>query len=110
MNNEQLNCHSGVRTLFCDSQYPDPMTFSGVKIWWFHGNCLSLQAIYFSIHLKLSKQLAAAEETKKLHAESQKKNLRYADVFTDLAKLVFGGIIIGGVFENMVETNIITKE
>ncbi|MBQ4389292.1 MAG: hypothetical protein II824_04880 [Bacteroidales bacterium] len=51
--------------------------------------------------VKLNKQLAAAEETKKLHAESQKKNLRYADVFTDLAKLVFGGIIIGGVFENM---------
>ena len=51
--------------------------------------------------VKLSKQLAAAEKNKKLHAESQKKNLRYADVFTDLAKLVFGGIIIGGVFENM---------
>jgi len=27
--------------------------------------------------------------------------LRYAEVFTDLAKLVFGGIIIGGVFEDM---------
>ena len=51
--------------------------------------------------VKLNKQLADAEHAKKLHAESQKKNLRYAEVFTDLAKLIFGGIIIGGVFENM---------
>lgn len=31
----------------------------------------------------------------------QKKDLRYADIFTNLANLVFGGIIIGGVFEKM---------
>ena len=51
--------------------------------------------------VKLSKQLAAAEIVKRNHVENQKKNLRYADILTDLAKLVFGGVIIGGVFENM---------
>lgn len=33
--------------------------------------------------------------------ENSKKSLRYAEIYTDLAKLVFGGIIIGGVFEDM---------
>lgn len=50
---------------------------------------------------QLNKQLAEAEDAAKLYRENCKKNLRYAEVFTDLAKLVFGGIIIGGVFEEM---------
>lgn len=50
---------------------------------------------------QLNKQLAEAEEAAKFYRENCKKNLRYAEVFTDLAKLVFGGIIIGGVFEEM---------
>ncbi|MBQ9650380.1 MAG: hypothetical protein IJV25_08165 [Prevotella sp.] len=50
---------------------------------------------------RLNRQLAEMDVTKKIHLENQKKNLRYADIFTNLANLVFGGIIIGGVFENM---------
>ena len=50
---------------------------------------------------RLNKQPAEMEEAKKIHSENLKKNLRYADIFTNLENLVFGGIIIGGVFENM---------
>ena len=50
---------------------------------------------------RLNKQLAEMDVAKKIHSENQKKNLCYADIFTNLANLVFGGIIIGGVFENM---------
>jgi hypothetical protein len=50
---------------------------------------------------QLNKQLVAGEKVLKLARERQKKDLRYADIFTNLANLVFGGIIIGGVFENM---------
>ena len=52
-------------------------------------------------NVQLNKQLAAAEESARIFRENSKKNLRYAEVFTDLAKLVFGGVIIGGVFEEM---------
>ena len=45
--------------------------------------------------VKLSKQLAEVSEARR------QEDLRYADIYTDLAKLVFGGIIIGGVFEEM---------
>ena len=51
--------------------------------------------------VQLNKQLAAVEESARIFRENSKKNLRYAEVFTDLAKLVFGGVIIGGVFEEM---------
>ena len=51
--------------------------------------------------VQLNSQLEAKEDIKRIHSENQKKNLRYAEIFTDLAKLVFGGIIIGGVFEEM---------
>ena len=51
--------------------------------------------------VQLNKQLVAAEESARIFRENSKKNLRYAEVFTDLAKLVFGGVIIGGVFEEM---------
>ena len=50
---------------------------------------------------KLNKHLAEMDVLKRIHSENKKKNLRYADIFTNLANLVFGGIIIGGVFENM---------
>ena len=50
---------------------------------------------------QLNKQLAETEESARIFKENCKKNLRYAEVFTDLAKLVFGGIIIGGIFEEM---------
>ena len=50
---------------------------------------------------QLNKQLADAEITARIFRENRKKNLRYAEVFTDLAKLVFGGVIIGGIFEEM---------
>ena len=52
-------------------------------------------------NVQLNKQLVKAEEVAKAYRENCKKNLRYAEVFTDLAKLVLGGIIIGGVFEDM---------
>ena len=55
--------------------------------------------------VKLSKQLAAAEETiratdKKLQIET---NLSFwkSELFTDMAKLVFAGVILGGVFEKV---------
>ena len=51
--------------------------------------------------VRLNKQLEEMDALKKIHSENQKKNLRYADIFTNRANLVFGGIIIGGVFENM---------
>ena len=41
------------------------------------------------------------EKTTKLHREWSLKNLRYAEISTNLANLVFGGIIIGGIFEEM---------
>ena len=50
---------------------------------------------------RLNKQLKEMDGARKIHSENQKRNLRYADIFTDLAKLVFGGVIIGGIFENM---------
>ena len=39
--------------------------------------------------VKLSKQLVAAEIVKRNHVENQKKNLRYADILTDLATVLF---------------------
>jgi hypothetical protein len=50
---------------------------------------------------QLNKQLSVAEESARTFRENSKKNLRYAEVFTDLAKLVFGGVIIVGIFEEM---------
>ena len=50
---------------------------------------------------KLNKQLEASA-IKKQHQEMLKaKRLRRAKLFEDLAKLVFGGVLIGGVFENV---------
>jgi len=50
---------------------------------------------------KLNKQLAEMEIAEKMTRERQNKDLRYAEVYTNLANLVFGGIIIGGVFEEI---------
>ena len=54
---------------------------------------------------QLNKQLAAVEES--AHAIDQKreieKNLSLwkSELFTDMAKLVFAGVILGGVFEKV---------
>ncbi len=50
---------------------------------------------------KLNKQLIAADEATKIYRENCKKNLRFADILTDMGKLVFGGVIIGGLFEKV---------
>lgn len=47
------------------------------------------------------KMLTFAALTLLILLENSKKSLRYAEIYTNLAKLVFGGIIIGGVFEDM---------
>ena len=62
--------------------------------------------------VKLSKQLVAAEIVKRNHVENQKKNLRYADILSDLAKLVFGGVISGGVLEYvlLLSTSMIVRD
>jgi hypothetical protein len=43
----------------------------------------------------------AAEEAAKIFRENCKKNLRIASILTDMGKLVFVGVIIGGVFEEV---------
>lgn len=50
---------------------------------------------------QLNKQLVEASEAERLMRERRQEDLRYADIYTDLAKLVFGGVIIGGIFEEM---------
>lgn len=50
---------------------------------------------------QLNKQLMAAEVAAKIFRENCKKNLRIASILTDMGKLVFGGVIIGGVFEEV---------
>ena len=50
---------------------------------------------------QLNKQLAEASEAERLMRERRQEDLRDADIYTDLAKLVFGGVIIGGIFEEM---------
>jgi hypothetical protein len=56
---------------------------------------------------KLNKQLAEIEEAGKkemLRAEKRKNINRWAsNLFTDMAKLVFAGVIVGGVFEKVEE-------
>ena len=49
---------------------------------------------------KLNKQLAEMEETARLKRETDKRNLRKAEIYTGLANMVFAGIIIGGLFES----------
>ncbi len=51
-------------------------------------------------NVQLNKQLVAAEEAAKLQRASCKRNQRKSEFYTDLAKLVFAGIIIGGLFES----------
>lgn len=55
--------------------------------------------------VQLNKQLAAAEEW--AHSFEQKKEIERnlslwkSELFTDMAKLVFAGVILGGVFEKV---------
>jgi uncharacterized membrane protein YraQ (UPF0718 family) len=54
---------------------------------------------------QLNQQLAVAEKVaqcERLRKEKQKNLNRWAgELFTDMAKLVFAGVIIGGVFEKV---------
>ena len=51
--------------------------------------------------VKLNKQLAEMAEKAKAIEKARKRNMRKADFFEDLSKLVFGGALIGGIFENV---------
>ena len=58
-------------------------------------------------NMQLNKQLVAVQESaqlKELREEKRKNlNLWVSGLFTDMAKLVFAGVIIGGVFEEVEE-------
>ena len=58
-------------------------------------------------NVQLNKQLVAVQESaqlKELREEKRKNlNLWVSGLFTDMAKLVFAGVIIGGVFEKVEE-------
>ena len=50
---------------------------------------------------QLNRQLLERETYIKLQEEKRKKSLRKADICTDLSKLVFASVILGGLFENV---------
>ena len=50
---------------------------------------------------QLNRQLSERETYAKLQTEKRKKSLRKADICTDLSKLVFASVILGGLFEHM---------
>ena len=50
---------------------------------------------------QLNRQLLERETYAKLQKEKRKKSLRKADICTDLSKLVFASVILGGLFENV---------
>ena len=51
-------------------------------------------------HMQLNKQLAEKEEAVKMKVLAKKMSLRNAEIYTHMAEMVFGGIIIGGLFES----------
>lgn len=50
---------------------------------------------------QLNKQLEASAINRQYQEVQKAKRLRRSKLFEDLAKLVFGGVLIGGVFENV---------
>lgn len=55
---------------------------------------------------QLNSQLAAIEDAKEKEHQIRELDIWKSEVLTDLAKLIFAGVIIGGIFEN-VETPIV---
>ena len=48
---------------------------------------------------QLNKSLQAVERSEKLERERKKLREKQSEILFDLGKLVFGGVIVGGVFE-----------
>lgn len=49
--------------------------------------------------VQLNKQLTEMKEIKRLLAVRSRKDLHTAEIYFDMAKLIFGGVVIGSLFD-----------
>ena len=54
-------------------------------------------------NVQLNKQLQAMQQAEQVKRQERDLNLWKSEVLTDLAKLIFAGVIIGGIFEHVDE-------